>query len=126
MTEVIETNTGFISLVEEGIIRVQGKDKVQIEVEDIDDNLRAFQKLRNNQKTAFLLLFGEEATISKEAREKFANKQRNSMKKAEALVISAPYHRLIANFHIAHFKPEFPTKIFTCEQEAIEWLRQFT
>ncbi|MBN4062137.1 MAG: hypothetical protein COA57_02190 [Flavobacteriales bacterium] len=125
MAEVIETNVAYISFIEGGIIKVDGKTDAHIELEDMDENYAVFKKLVKDKKAPFLVSFGINASITTEARENFANKQRSQIKKAEAFVVKQLHHRLIASFHINHFKPAIPTKVFNSEEEAKLWLMQF-
>ena len=73
----------------------------------------------------FLINFGINASISNEARHNFADLDRSCIKRAEALLIHQLHHRLIADFHINHFKPAIPTKVFDNEESAIRWLSRF-
>lgn len=122
----IETKVGKISLIKNGIVRVEGNPDIYIELEDMFENDKAFKKLLKGKKNApFLVIFGDNAGISEEARNYFANKERSKIKRAEALVTPQLHHKLIAKSHLYFQKPPYPTKLFANEKEALKWLKQF-
>ena len=57
-----------------------------------------------------------------EARQYAADHSYPSNKIADAIVISSLAKKLMANFYIQFNKPKSPTRIFTSENEALEWL----
>lgn len=122
----IKTKVGKISLVKNCIVRVEGNPDIHIELEDMFENDKAFKKILKGKKDApFLVIFGENAGISEEARTYFGNKERSQIKRAEALVTPQLHHKLIAKSHLYFRKPSYPTKIFSNEKEALKWLKQF-
>ena len=121
----ISTKTAVISLLDEGIVKVDGKEDVHIELADMNENYRVFKKLIKDKSAPFLINFGINASISPEARENFADEHRSQIKKAEALVVKQLHHRLIAMSHIKYLKPKIPTMIFDSEEDARQWLTQF-
>lgn len=122
----IETKVGKISLVKKCIIIVEGKPDIHIELEDMYENDKAFKKLLKGKKDApFLVLFGDNASISKEALHYFSNRKRSKIKRAEALVVPQLNHKINARFHVTVQKPFHPTKQFTDEEEAMKWLMHF-
>lgn len=125
METIIETKVGKISVMPDGIIRVDGNPDVHIEQKDMDENYAAFKTLVKGKDAPFLVIFGENASISREAREKFADWERSKIKRAEALVTPQLHHKLIARHHISSDKPEHPTKVFNNEAKALKWLKQF-
>lgn len=62
---------------------------------------------------------------TKEAREFVAAPERSSRALAEAYVIKSLPQKLIGNFYIRIDKPLAPTKLFTSEEKAMEWLKGF-
>lgn len=62
------------------------------------------------------------ADIEREAREHFGSDQGGVS--AVALLAASAVSKMIANFFIGRQRFEVPTRMFTDEQMAIEWLRQ--
>lgn len=124
--KIIETKVGKISLIKNCIIRVEGNPNIHIELEDMFENDKAFKKMLQGKADAlFLVIFGDNASISEEAKHYFGNKERSKIKRAEALVTPQLHHKLIAKSHLYFQKPSYPTKIFANEKEALKWLKQF-
>lgn len=122
---VIITKIGRISLLDNGIIRINGFSDIIITLEDMYENDKAFKALIPDGKAPFLTIFGEDAIIEPEAQAYFANKERSKIKRAEALVTKQTHHKLIALSLLFNHKPEYPTKHFAFEAQAMEWLLTF-
>ena len=61
---------------------------------------------------------------TKEARDYMAN-EGNRLVLASAMLISSPMLRMMANFYISVNKPQNPSRMFTDEESALEWLNPF-
>lgn len=66
----------------------------------------------------------EVKSTSKDARDFMAN-EGNDLVIASALLINSSVTKMIGNFFISVSKPKNPTKIFTDEEKATEWLDQY-
>ena len=44
---------------------------------------------------------------------------------AVALLIASPISRILGNFFINYSQPPYPTRLFTSEDEALDWLKGF-
>jgi hypothetical protein len=60
--------------------------------------------------------------IPKEAMRVVANNSFTHLQIKTAIIISGLGQKILANFYLTVMKPKSPTKIFTNEEEAIEWL----
>ena len=118
----VETRISFIEQLNNNIIRVELKPDIQLKPEDLDENFIAYTKEFNIKDGLFLLVFNPGGESNLEARLKYASAERSKIKKAEAIVIETLAHRLGANFYKKKFNPTHPVKVFTKEQEAIDWL----
>jgi hypothetical protein len=79
-----------------------------------------------NHKQVPVLIRHEEFAFSGEAnRNYWAKKESCLYSKADAFMISSTAMRLISNFYLRINKPQRPTRMFTDEKEAIEWLKTF-
>ena len=64
-------------------------------------------------------------SITKEARDHFSIQNRETFITAFAVLIDSPLSRIIGNFFMGLNKPTIPAKLFTNENEAIDWLTQY-
>lgn len=111
---------------EDGIIRVDGREGEYIELNDALEMRAANLKLSNG-KPFCLLMNGvsDYYTYSPEAKTLFASKEYCLLRKATAFVVDSLSVRMMAAFFIKMNKPLSPTQIFSTEAEAIEWLKLF-
>ena len=93
------------------------------------ENVDAQERLRDSietAKTRVLIDMRAIKSISRDAREYYANERTASIQRATALVIESPVSRVIANFFMGLNRPLTPTRMFTDVDEAIEWLQSFS
>ena len=97
--------------------------------EKAKENIDAQERLRDRlgkEKTRVLIDIRAIKSISRDAREYYANERTASIQRATALVIKSPLSRVIANFFMGLNRPLTPTRMFTDVDEAIEWLQSFS
>ncbi len=93
------------------------------------ENIDAYERVRDRlgkEKTRVLVDMRAIKSISRDAREYYANERTASIQRATALVIKSPLSRVIANFFMGLNRPLTPTRMFTDVDEAIEWLQSFS
>jgi hypothetical protein len=64
-------------------------------------------------------------TISREVREYLGRPENVATIKAGAMLTGSPLSKLVGNLFLQFSKPKFPTKMFSDEQKAAEWLKQY-
>lgn len=64
------------------------------------------------------------SSVSKEARDYFASSYATDKVIAVAFYTSSIISRMLVTFFLAFNRPDVPSKIFSDEQEAMQWLRQ--
>ena len=97
--------------------------------EKAKENVDAQERVRDRlgkEKTRVLVDMRAIKSISRDAREYYANERTASIQRATALVIKSPLSRVIANFFMGLNRPLTPTRMFTDVDEAIEWLQSFS
>lgn len=120
-----ETKIGSVSLMENGIIRIFGNSDIHIELEDMYENDRVFVKLTKRKPAPFLVIFGNNTSISPEAIDYFSYPGRPQLKIAEALVTPQLHHKIIVRQLHTIGTIKYPVAHFANETFAIEWLLQF-
>ncbi len=108
------------------IVRMKIIDGAEIEVEHAKENREATLNLTNNEK--HLLIVDARSInvyVSKEARSYSAEFEAGGPCIAKAFIVNSVANRLIGNFYINFNKPKVPTKLFSNEEKAIEWLTEF-
>jgi hypothetical protein len=106
------------------ILRIKILEGAEIEIADAIQNYEATLMLTRNDKYLVLVDGRVNLSVSREARA-FAARPKNNECIASAFVITSTANKLIGNFYINVNKPSTPTKIFSSEEKAIEWLDTF-
>lgn len=106
------------------ILRIEIIKGSDIELSDALQNYEAAKILTKQDKYLILVDGRVDLSVSKEARA-FAAQTKNDGSTASAFIITSTANKLIGNFYININKPDKPTKIFSSEEKAIEWLSSF-
>lgn len=118
----IETSVAFISLIEDDVLRIELKPNCHLDLEEFEENMAAYKKLMRTDRAYLLTIASPGASMSIEARNKFATRERSAFKIAEAFVIRSLAHKLLADFVMKVQKPSHNLKFFRTEEEARKWL----
>ena len=122
---VIETRTQFIWLGEDGILRSKCKPNAELSLEDAKAAIAEVSILCNGIARPILVDLAGTKSIHRDARNYFAGPETIEVECAAALLVGSPIARAIGNFFIGINKATVPSRLFTSEQEALDWLQQF-
>lgn len=115
----------FTYLEEERILYVKILEGSDIELADSIENFQATLHLTKGKKYLKLVDTRPTYTATKEVREFAAKNKEHDGRIAEALLVRSTASQLLANFYINFNKPTIPTKMFSSESKALEWLQSF-
>ncbi len=96
----------------------------EVELEHAMENTRKVHEISGDQVYPILVDIRKIRSISKEARDHFAMRDRKPGVVAIALLVSSPLSRIIGNFFLGLNQPKVPTKLFTDEGMAVDWIRK--
>jgi thiamine monophosphate synthase len=125
MVSSVEVRTHVIWLEDDGIVRVKVKPHVTITLEDAKVCVRTVREVCGGKQTPALIDMTVLVAIEREARLYFAGEETAKVETAAALLINSPVARAIGNIFMGLNKPIFPTRLFTSEAEALNWLKGF-
>jgi hypothetical protein len=108
---------------EEGIAITRVKDDADVTITEAKANTSTIIRLTGGRACPILVDTRRIRSISNEAREHFAMRGRMAHVNSIALLISSPVSRIIGNFYISLNRPSVPTRLFTDEEAALNWLR---
>lgn len=97
----------------------------EINVNDVNLIAQMCKEKGGGEVLPLLIIVDEYTLPSAEARKFIAQKDSNPYAKAEAYVIKDLSQKIVGNFFLKVDKPARPTKIFSNEQDALEWLKKF-
>ena len=110
---------------DDGIARTKVKPGSEVTVETARENSDAVNALFTEKKFPLLIDARGIKSITREARNQFTTRGRETNTKAFAILIGSPLSRVIGNFFMGINKPALPTRLFENETDAERWLKQF-
>jgi hypothetical protein len=108
-----------------GILRATALPDVVQNLADAQENVRAFNQMAGGKPRPMLLDMRQLKAQDREARLYYAKPESTRTVSAAAILIGSPISRVLGNFVLGFSKASAPTKIFTSEDEAMAWLREF-
>lgn len=110
----------------EGILHGEAVVNAEHGLEDCKEQLTLQRTMiEDGHPLPFLMDIRHARKVTREARVFYAGSEAAEVLAATALLIGSPISRAIANFFLGMNKPKMPTRLFTSESEALEWLRQY-
>ena len=117
----------FITWIDENDICVTlVKPNAIIELEDAMQNSDSVSKLSDGKIYPMLVNLKEIKSISKDARDHFSMQGRTPGVSAIGILIKSPVSSIIGNFFLGLNKSVVPTKLFTNDDKAKNWLKQIS
>jgi len=123
--ERIATRVNTVSLGEDGIARVIHVPDAEVTLEDAQETMVAYLKVSKNKKRPLLVDTKTMKAFARAARKYFAGKEAAKVASAVALIVGTPVSRVLGNFYLGLSNPHLPTRLFSSEGEALEWLRGY-
>ena len=115
-----------INWLHDGILFVAIKETTEHTLADAKRNVsETIQQFGENGIGPHLIDISNIDSMSRDARKYYAEDASEKYTTATALITKNPVARIIGNFFIGLNKSKTPTKLFTSEEEAIEWLKTF-
>jgi len=96
----------------------------ELELEDVRQMKASSMKLAEGKKYAILLDATNSFNVTPEANKVLASKEYTEYRVAAAFVTNSLANKIAGNFFIKFNKPASPTKMFTDEATAFEWLQE--
>ncbi len=117
-----ESSVNFRS---DGLAWIHIKTSNDVEIKHVVEVVSALEKFGKGKKFPLLITTQKFTLPSPEARAYIATPESDPFASAEAYVIQSFSQKLVGNIYISFNKPARPTRIFTSEEKAIEWLKTF-
>ena len=126
MQQQIVTRTGTLYLDADGIIRGTINPGAEQTLEDAIENVQASSAVGLGKRRPLLVDMRPIKSQTREARTYYTGPEGTRCFTAAAVLVDSPVSRLIANFLLGFNKSAtVPSRLFTSEPEAIEWLKTF-
>ena len=109
---------------EQGIHRTRVKPAAEIVIEDAKANSEAVNSFEL-EKYPLIVDTSQIKSITKEARDQFSMRGRESSVVAIAMIIKSPLSKIVGNFFMGLNKPRVPVRLFNDEESAKSWCKDF-
>lgn len=119
------TRTGRIRLGEDGIVRAVIIPGAEQTLEDAKEQVAAVWKVSQGRRRPVLVDAREGRFMDRAARVYYASDEAARFRSASALLVGSTVTRVMASFFLGLNKPTHPVRLFTSEDEALDWLRGF-
>lgn len=123
-SNAIEVTCFYTWMGSDGIVRTKIKPGAVVELEQARENTTAVSSLYHGTKFPLMIDSRGIKSMTKDARNQFSTKGRETYATAFAIVIDSPLSRVIGNFFIGINKPAVPTRLFDNERDAEIWLKK--
>ena len=123
--QAVELDYARIWLDEDGICRVRISPEVEITLAAMKAIMAVQGEMAGRRKIPSLVDMREIRSSTREARVYTAGEAGQKLYLAAALLIASPVGRMLGNVFINFSRPRYPTRLFTSEAKAIEWLQTF-
>jgi len=122
--EVMDWATSISWFDENGILCSISKKAAPQTMEETIQTVEDFKKMLNGREVCMLIDVTHSVPSSREVRQYAAN-EFPKFTKAIAMISDSPLGKMIANLFFSIMKQPYPTKMFTNEEEAKDWLKQY-
>lgn len=118
-----ETRTARIQLNEKGVLTVRINDGAQQSLADAKENLALAVSETRGTRRPLLIDIRRARPLDADARHHYSGQTLVEAFSALALLVEAsPFGRMFGNVYLRIAKPGIPTRLFSDETEAAEWL----
>lgn len=123
VVDILKVRVGNIWLDDNNIIRYVITPGMDETLDDLIEVIKAIDEIRNGNVYPLLGDIRGAKSITREARQ-YAEK--SIVATASAILVGSPVSKVLGNFVIKIHKSKIPVKLFTSEDEAINWLKGFS
>ena len=125
--KTLDLGNSIIWIDDEGIMRSTPVDGPVVDPtrEEITANMKRLRAFLGGRKVCMVVESNPNSRPPAKDMRDFVAEQLSSIAKAMAIVTSSPLSRMIANLFFSFKPPSYPMKMFTSEEEAVAWVRQY-
>lgn len=125
MEKTIETTTAVATLGENGIVQVRLRANTMEDGASARENIAALTEICSGKKRPLLIDMAGSEGATHDARLLYSGEAMSRNITALAMLVTTPVTKVVGRFLVTLNKPRHLLRLFTSEEEAIEWLRQF-
>ena len=108
-----------------GILHTVMQEGMHVTLQDAEAHIMAGLEMCNGEKYPILVNLRKIKSMERSARAFYAGSNTTRLEKAVAIVTGSPIGQIIGNFFIGLNRSTVPTRLFTSQEAAMEWLKEF-
>jgi hypothetical protein len=97
----------------------------EVSLEDARATMDAYLRIRDGVSRPLLVGTQGMKSIERGARTLYASEEAARVATAVAIIVDTKVSRLLGNFYLGLSKPHIPSRLFTEQAEALDWLKRF-
>lgn len=121
----IQTRKEHLHLLDSGILHCEALENAYLEYEDGLEVIAAVSTIAKDKPLPVLVDIRNAKGASHSCRKLFQSKELAKYQSAAAIMVDSPISHLIGNFFIGLNKTPFPTQLFTNQDKALNWLKNY-
>ena len=121
----LTTETGTLFLDPDDIVHVTSFQGVEETLDQARASVNAIRQVSEGRRLPLLLDMRPIKGQKREVREYYSSPEASASYKAVAILVGSPISKMIGNIFIGIGKLPVPTKLFSAEEEALAWLKEF-
>lgn len=124
-SSVVTTRVATTFLRPDGIMQVDALPDSVMTLADAIEAIKAQAQVGGGIRRPLLVNVGSIKSMDRDARIYLGAKEAQSVVTATAIIVKTVAAKIIATFFMGLNKTLYPTRMFTSEDEAVNWLREF-
>jgi hypothetical protein len=108
-----------------GIVLIRPFRDVEITIDDAREVIGHMTSAYGTVRRPTLVDISQLRGVSREARAFFGGRETMAVESAIAFIVKSPLSRILGNVYLGINRKNIPTRLFTTEPEAVEWLQGF-
>ena len=110
---------------DDGIVRIIHVPGAEVTLQDAQETMAGYLKLYKGKRRPLFIDTKTMKSMSRETRQYYAGAEAAKVASAAAILVGTPVSRVLGNFYIGLSNPHLPSRLFSSEDEALEWLKGY-
>lgn len=110
---------------EDGIVRIIHVPGAEVALEDAKETMAAYLKINQGKRRPLFIDTKTMKSMTRETRQYYSGGEAAKVASAAAIIVGTPVSRVLGNFYLGLSNPHLPSRLFSSEDEALEWLKGY-
>jgi hypothetical protein len=123
--EAIATRLTRVWLGEDGVVRIIWSPGAEATLDDAKETMAAYLQINKGRRLPILVDTTVMKSFARDARKYYAGEEAANVACAVAIMVGTPVSMVLGNFYLGVSNPHLPSRLFSSENEALEWLKGY-